>query len=116
MDFSRDARRAAGDADRWRAGWNGPSRTGMVGDESFLQGPASAPRRHTGALVFWSKAAKALSTRPAKGVTFAGLVLWSKAAKALSTRPAKGVTFAGLRSANLICRGSNRISQTMTSA
>jgi hypothetical protein len=27
-------------------------------------------------------------------------IIWSKAAEALSTRPAKGVTFAGLRSAN----------------
>jgi hypothetical protein len=43
-----------------------------------------------------SKAAKALSTAPSKGVTFAGLVFWSKAAKALSTAPSKGVTFAGL--------------------
>jgi hypothetical protein len=43
--------------------------------------------------VLWSKAAKALSTTPSKGVTFSGLVLWSKAAKALSTTLSKGVTF-----------------------
>jgi hypothetical protein len=46
--------------------------------------------------VLWSKAAKALSTTPSKGVTFSGLVLWSKAAKALSTTLSKGVTFSGL--------------------
>jgi hypothetical protein len=43
----------------------------------------------------WSKAAKALSTTPAKRCDSCRLILWSKAAKALSTTPAKGVTLAG---------------------
>jgi len=62
-------------------------------DETFLpQKPARVPS----GLVVSSKAAEALSTRPAKGATFTGPIISSKAAEALSTRPVKGATFTGL--------------------